>query len=281
MVKKINKLSDVKNLIIELNSVRKSLLNLRFQKATGQLEKTSQIKKSRKKIAQLLTKLNQKGAGIYFTVNETNLKGRTTEHIKRVRAVFIDLDGYPLPKKFELQPHMIVETSPKKYHCYWLTDDIPLASFTLFQQALSFKFNADSKVKDLPRVMRVAGFYHNKRKPYPVKIISMIDEQPYTREQIRDTLKLKRPENKVSNYEIPQYKGKYSGTLRYGMKEGDRHGTLVKMLIAIRKRGESYEYAKLEAETFGKLCTPPENPKEIMFQLNDIWKRYEPTTLSK
>ena len=59
MVKKINKLSDVKNLIIELNSVRKSLLNLRFQKATGQLEKTSQIKKSRKKIAQLLTKLNQ------------------------------------------------------------------------------------------------------------------------------------------------------------------------------------------------------------------------------
>ena len=53
------------------------------------------------------------------------------------------------------------------------------------------------------------------------------------------------------------------------------------MLIAIRKRGESYEYAKLEAETFGKLCSPPENPKEINFQLNDIWKRYEPiTTLS-
>ena len=59
MAKKINKLIDVKKLIIELNSVRKSLLNLRFQKATGQLEKTSQIKKSRKKIAQLLTKLNQ------------------------------------------------------------------------------------------------------------------------------------------------------------------------------------------------------------------------------
>ena len=59
MAKKINKLSDVKKLIIELNSVRKSLLNLRFQKATGQLEKTSQIKKSRKKVAQLLTKLNQ------------------------------------------------------------------------------------------------------------------------------------------------------------------------------------------------------------------------------
>jgi len=127
--------------------------------------------------------------------------------------------------------------------------------------------------------MRVAGFYHHKRKPYPVKIISMIDERPYTKDEIRDTLKLKRPENKVSNYEIPQYKGKYSGTLRYGMKEGDRHGTLVKMLIAIRKRGESYKYAEKEALTFGRLCVPPENPKEIMFQLKDIWKRYEPTTI--
>ena len=59
MVKKTNISSDIKKLIAELSSTRKSLLNLRFQKATGQLEKTSQIKKSRKKIAQLLTKINQ------------------------------------------------------------------------------------------------------------------------------------------------------------------------------------------------------------------------------
>ena len=55
MVKKTNKLSDVKKLTAEINSARKSLLNLRFQKSTGQLEKTSEIKKTRKKIAQLLT----------------------------------------------------------------------------------------------------------------------------------------------------------------------------------------------------------------------------------
>ena len=59
MAKKVNKLNDIKKLMVDLNSTRKSLLNLRFQKATGQLEKTSQIKKSRKKIAQLLTKINQ------------------------------------------------------------------------------------------------------------------------------------------------------------------------------------------------------------------------------
>ena len=59
MAKKTSKLNDFKKLIVELNSLRKSLLNLRFQKSTGQLEKTSQIKKLRKKIAQLCTKINQ------------------------------------------------------------------------------------------------------------------------------------------------------------------------------------------------------------------------------
>ena len=60
MAKKISKISDTKKIISELNSARKSLLNLRFQKATGQLEKTSEIKKTRKKIAQLLTRKNKK-----------------------------------------------------------------------------------------------------------------------------------------------------------------------------------------------------------------------------
>ena len=59
MAKKISKITDSKKIISELNSARKSLLNLRFQKTTGQLEKTSEIKKTRKKIAQLLTKKNK------------------------------------------------------------------------------------------------------------------------------------------------------------------------------------------------------------------------------
>ena len=57
---KQNKSKDFIKIISDLNSARKSLLNFRFQKATGQLEKTSQIRKTRKKIAQLVTKINQK-----------------------------------------------------------------------------------------------------------------------------------------------------------------------------------------------------------------------------
>ena len=33
-------------------------------------------------------------------------------------------------------------------------------------------------------------FFHKKNKPHPVKIVSQIDRQPYTKDQIKITLKL-------------------------------------------------------------------------------------------
>ena len=54
MQKKVKKL-DLKKIKSEIEDLKKSLLNLKFQKATGQLEKTSEIKKIRRKIASLKT----------------------------------------------------------------------------------------------------------------------------------------------------------------------------------------------------------------------------------
>ena len=48
----------------EILELRKTLLNLKFQKSTGQLEKTAEIKKLRKKIARLKTVLNSKNGEI-------------------------------------------------------------------------------------------------------------------------------------------------------------------------------------------------------------------------
>jgi len=44
---------DLKKVKSEIEDLKKSLLNLKFQKATGQLEKTSELKKIRRKIASL------------------------------------------------------------------------------------------------------------------------------------------------------------------------------------------------------------------------------------
>ncbi len=58
-MKKNKKTLDIDKLKSELNSLRKNQLNLYFQKSTGQLEKTSEIKKTRRKIASLITDINQ------------------------------------------------------------------------------------------------------------------------------------------------------------------------------------------------------------------------------
>ena len=56
MSKKIN-IKD-KKIQDEILNLKKNLLNFRFQKISGQLEKTSEIKNTRKKIARLKTKLS-------------------------------------------------------------------------------------------------------------------------------------------------------------------------------------------------------------------------------
>src|SRR4051812_17013249 len=43
-----------------------------------------------------LQDLNQRGAGVYVTVNPTDGKGRKAQNITGCRAVFADLDGAPL-----------------------------------------------------------------------------------------------------------------------------------------------------------------------------------------
>ena len=59
MQKKVKKL-DLNKIKSEIEDLKKSLLNFKFQKATGQLEKTSEIKKIRKKIANLKTDIVNK-----------------------------------------------------------------------------------------------------------------------------------------------------------------------------------------------------------------------------
>ena len=45
----------------EIMNLKKTLLNLNFQKFSGQLEKTAQIKNAKKQIARLKTKLSNVG----------------------------------------------------------------------------------------------------------------------------------------------------------------------------------------------------------------------------
>ena len=51
--------SDLSKMRAEVVNLKRNLMNLKFQKSTGQLEKTAEIKKIRLKIARLKTNMSQ------------------------------------------------------------------------------------------------------------------------------------------------------------------------------------------------------------------------------
>ena len=58
MNKKQN-ITDLSKMREEVVNLKRNLMNLKFQKSTGQLEKTAEIKKTRLKIARIKTNMNQ------------------------------------------------------------------------------------------------------------------------------------------------------------------------------------------------------------------------------
>jgi putative DNA primase/helicase len=121
--------------------------------------------------------LAQKGAGVYVMVNQGDGRGRSAKNVTSVRAVFVDLDedGYHALEKIKdcpdiPRPHLIVETSPDKYHVYWLVEGMELGDFKAVQVDLSKRCGGDPVVKDLCRVLRLPGSWHQKNEPHIVKI---------------------------------------------------------------------------------------------------------------
>ena len=62
MTDKLKKI-DIKKIKNEIFNLKKTLMNYNFQKSTGQLEKTAEIKKTRKKIARLKYEISKNLGG--------------------------------------------------------------------------------------------------------------------------------------------------------------------------------------------------------------------------
>lgn len=127
-----------------------------------------------------LEDLNDHGAGIFVMVNQGDGRGRRASNVTAVRALFLDLDGAPLGPVLDagVEPHAIVESSSDRWHLYWLVADCALEQFKPMQQALAARFGGDRAVCDLPRVMRLPGFLHQKAEPFRTRIESLAPELP-------------------------------------------------------------------------------------------------------
>ncbi|WP_200346324.1 phage/plasmid primase, P4 family [Halochromatium glycolicum] len=136
-----------------------------------------------------LTRLNNRGAGVFVTINAVLGARRTNRNVQRIRACFADFDPpktEPAPARFPLDPVITVETSPGRRHVYWTVDGLPVAAFSPQQQAIVAALGSDPAPTDPARVMRLPGFWHVKdpAAPHLVRIIDEDPRLPYTPEQI-------------------------------------------------------------------------------------------------
>lgn len=122
-------------------------------------------------------KWNKEGFGIFWTVNEFR-GSRRKENLTRILAWAVDLDGGDKPRQLEriragLMPSMLVETK-SGYHAYFTARTASVENFTaIMADRLVPFYGADSKARDLCRILRVPGFKHLKdpSNPFEIRVV--------------------------------------------------------------------------------------------------------------
>lgn len=212
--------------------------------------------------ADTLSDLNAKGAGVFVMVNEGDGKGRKCANVQKVRAVFVDLDGSPLNPVLDaaLAPHCIVESSRGRWHAYWLVAGVSLEAFKGIQQALAARLGGDPKVCDLPRVMRMPGFFHRKGKPFLTRVENKIAMEPYAVEAMVSWLDLA-----TTPKPLPSRKcGPRRRALPDTIPRGQRNTTLLSLAGGLVRRGHSADEVNARIQRINaERCEPPLCASEV------------------
>lgn len=197
-------------------------------------------------LQQYFSEAQRKGCAIWYMVNEgdgiaeensvyadgtPNLNCGKIKNVKTLTSLFIDTDGVdmnlllPELKKRELIPHYIVESSPGKYHVYFLINREEVSSDSLiYWEGLQTYLatlvpGLDGNMNNPNRVLRIPDFLHLKEvnKPFKVVIRNSPDfninprydlKYLYDRLEIHKHVPIKEYVNgevKKPKYEIPAY----------------------------------------------------------------------------
>ncbi|MBS9404792.1 DUF3987 domain-containing protein [Halomonas sp. TRM85114] len=248
--------------------------------------------------------LNKQGAGVFLCLNITDGAGRKAKNITSVRGLFADFDepqtlasmlsyieGAGLPK-----PTIVVETSPGKYHCHWLTQEpgeIALEEFKPLQQALARACGSDPSVCDLSRVVRLPGFMHHKNEPFAVRTV--LQGRRHTSQILRNSLGPYMVESSQQSKVAPENPLTSVGSITYASRAlekaassvraadvGKRNDTLNREafgLFGLVKGGHVAESEVRETLTRGAMETGL-NEGEIQATLSSAWRAAMPRNVS-
>ncbi|HEY9597452.1 MAG TPA: AAA family ATPase [Cyanophyceae cyanobacterium] len=139
------------------------------------------------------------GRGVYFVVNGW---GHTDAEVQDCRAIFYEHDD--LDKEIQLglweslglpHPTVQVDTGGKSIHSYWVfKEPISVADWRLLQTDLLEMADADRKLKNPSRVMRLAGAWHISAKgTTQSKIVSCLGDH-YSYGLLRKAIPRQKPE---------------------------------------------------------------------------------------
>lgn len=209
--------------------------------------------------AEELIQMNQKGAGVFVTVNITRSASRAASNVVGLRALFVDKDDGNLPERLELEPSIIVQ-SKNGQHAYWLlVEDENIKLFKHSQQELAKKLNTDKSINDLSRVMRIPGFIHQKNpeSPFLVRILE-VNEKRYSIADVAEAFELSIESKKTKKSGKPKaYKPKQ-------IAEGSRNTTLTSLAGKLRRDGlEHEEILSVLRRTNLEKCVAPLDETEI------------------
>ena len=110
--------------------------------------------------------------GIFFTVHRHNGIGWRQQDIVEPRALFFDDDNCSVDVEavHAKCPFTALVRTRSGWHGYWavVPGNMDIEDLERYQLAIASKLGTDPSVKDAARIMRVPGFLHWKRDPFPV-----------------------------------------------------------------------------------------------------------------
>lgn len=211
-----------------------------------------------------LARLNAQGAGVFFMVNAGDGKGRQARNVTAVRALFVDLDGAPVHPVLDapLAPHLVVESSPGRFHGYWLVRDCPLDQFASLQKALAARFDGDRSVNDLPRVMRLPGFVHHKGDPFMSRLVQSTAAQPYALAELTQRLGVQASAQASTGRKSRG--GRAPSASEPTFAAGGRNAALASIAGRMRRDGLSEQAIEAALQsTNAERCVPPLGEDEV------------------